>query len=71
MSQRKEEIEESTEIQELKMIDGKTMRDSPRLFKPDLKRTKSIKYDLDKHLLMLDVIPTTHKTELKKLEKKK
>ena len=36
-----------------------------------LKRTKTIKYDLDKHLLMLDIIETKHKSELNKLVKGK
>jgi hypothetical protein len=35
-----------------------------------LRKTKTIKHDLDKHLLMLDVIPTTHKSDLKKMVKK-
>lgn len=62
MSQRKEE---------LKSIDGLTSRDSPRLFKPGLQKTITIKKDLDKHLLMLNVIPTTHKTELRNMVKGK
>lgn len=38
-------------------------------FRP-LRKTTTIRKDLDKHLLMLDVIPTTHKTELNKMVKK-
>lgn len=70
MSQRNE-LEEESDDQEITLIDGLTARDSPRMFKPLLKKTITIKKDLDKHLLMLDVIPTTHKHELRKLEKKK
>jgi hypothetical protein len=36
-----------------------------------LQRSKTIKYDLDKHLRMLEIIETTDKAELKKLEKKR
>ena len=53
----------------LKPIDGMTVYDYPRMFRGIVK-TKTIKKDLDKHLLMLDIIPTTHKSELRKLVKK-
>jgi hypothetical protein len=70
MSQRQDPVDES-EDKGLTLIDGFYAVDSPRMFKPPLKRTITIKKDLDRHLLMLNVIETTHKTELRRLEKKK
>ncbi len=61
MSQHKEKFQS---------IDGMTSYDDPRMFR-GLPRTITIKKDLDRHLLMINVIETTHKTELRKLEKKK
>lgn len=42
----------------------------PSFWRP-LQKSKTIRYDLDKHLQMLQVIDTTDKKELRKMEKKK
>jgi hypothetical protein len=37
---------------------------------PTLYKTQTIKRDLDKHLVMLNIMPTTDKNELNKMVKK-
>ncbi len=37
---------------------------------PKLHRTQTIKHDLDKHLVMLHIMPSTDKEELNKMVKK-